>query len=343
MGRIVSSLAWAVAGIVVCGGLSSGWAGEKPHPNFKPTAQARLVPPATKLVPLWMEGEFTEGPAPAADGTLLFSDIGNRIMKYDPATKAVSVFRDPSGKANGLMFDPRGRLVACEGAGPGGKRRISITEPNGTVRSLAEGYQGKKFNSPNDLAITERGDVYFTDPRYVGGESRDLDFEGVFLVHPGGKVSIATREVEKPNGILVAPDQKTVYVADHNSDPLGAHTLLAFDMAADGTLVGKRLLFDFGPRKRGIDGMTLDREGNIYATAGSDDEAGIYVFGPTGEQLAFLPTPGDPTNCVFGVGEHAHRLYVTAAAPRGPGSEADKFGLYACELATPGYHVFSKP
>jgi gluconolactonase len=287
-----------------------------------------------------MEGEFTEGPAPAADGALLFSDIGNRIMKYDPQTKAVSVFREPSGKANGLMFDPQGRLVACEGAGPGGERRISLAGPSGKVRTLADAYQGKRFNSPNDLAINAAGDVYFTDPRYVGGEPRDLDFEGVFLVKPDGKVSIATREVEKPNGILVAPDQRTVYVADHNSDPLGAHTLLAFDVAGDGKLVNKRLLFDFGPRHRGIDGMTLDRDGNIYATAGGDDEAGIYVFSAAGEPLAFLPTPGDPTNCVFGIGRQAKTLYVTAAAPRD--SKSAKYGLYACDLPTSGYHVFPR-
>jgi gluconolactonase len=318
-----------------------GHAAEQPNPNFKPTAQLKYVPAGTKLAPLWMEGEFTEGPAPAADGTLLFSDIGNRIMKYDPQTRAVSVFREPSGKANGLMFDPKGRLVACEGAGPRGERRISITGPNGRVRTLADAYLGERFNSPNDLAINTAGDVYFTDPRYVGGEPRDLDFEAVFLVKPDGKVSIATREVEKPNGILVAPEQKTVYVADHNSDPLGAHTLLAFEVAPDGALVGKRLLFDFGPRKRGIDGMTLDRDGNIYATAGSGDEAGIYVFSPKGETLAFLPAPGDPTNCVFGIGKQAGTLYVTAAAAK-DSKDPTKYGLYSCELPTSGYHVFPR-
>src|SRR5690606_16433661 len=138
-------------GVVVaaagCGALIAS-AAEGPNPAFKPTAQAKFVPPGTKLAPLWLEGEFTEGPAPAADGTLLFSDIGNRIMRYDPASKKVSVFREPSGKANGLMFDPQGRLVACEGAGPGGERRITITGRNGKVRTLADAYEGKRFNSP---------------------------------------------------------------------------------------------------------------------------------------------------------------------------------------------------
>ncbi len=237
--------------------------------NFKPHGQGKIIPPNTNLVRAWSRGEFTEGPAPMANGNILFSDIGNRIMRFGPTSETTTVFRSPSGKANGLMFDPQGQLIACEGAGPGGGRRISITTLDGKVRTLADSYEGKRFNSPNDLAITKTGNVYFTDPRYIGDEPRELDFEGAFLVEPDGTVKLATRDVEKPNGILVAPDQSIVYVADNNSDPAGAHTLLAFDVAPDGTLENKRVLFDFGPNKRGIDGMTLDNQGNIYATAGS--------------------------------------------------------------------------
>jgi sugar lactone lactonase YvrE len=281
----------------------------KPVGNFKPDGTSTIVPAGTKPVLLWADAEFTEGPAPNADGDILFSDIGNRILRYSPKTKKVDVYRAPSGKANGLIFDPKGNLLACEGAGPGGERRISITPPGGKPRTLADSFEGKRFNSPNDLAVTADGDVYFTDPRYVGDEPRELDFEAVFLVKSDGTVKLATRDVEKPNGILVSPDQKTVYVADNNGDPLGAHTLLAFDRAADGTLVNKRLLFDFGPRKRGIDGMTLDSQGNIYATGGGGgDDAGIYIFAPDGKALGFIHTPGAPTNCVFGVGEQASRL-----------------------------------
>ena len=236
-------------------------------------------------------------------------------MRYGPKSNTVSIFRDPSGKANGLMFDPKGRLVACEGAGPGGGRRISITGADGKVRTLADPTRANDSTAPTIWRSRQR--VTCTSPirAIVGDEPRELDFEGVFLVEPDGKVKLATRDVEKPNGILVSPDQKTVYVADHNSDPAGAHTLLAFDVQPDGTLANKRVLFDFGPNKRGIDGMTLDREGNIYATAGSGDEAGVYVFSPEGKPMAFIPTPGDPTNCVFGVGEWVKRLYITAAGP----------------------------
>lgn len=299
--------------------------------KFRATAQDRIVPPGSKLESVWTEGEFTEGPAPGPDGAIYFSDIGNRIMKFDPRTGRTSVHRDPSGRANGLMFDARGRLVACEG-GNGGGRRISVDG-----RTLADRWEGKRFNSPNDLAIAPGGELYFTDPRYVGGEPREIDFEGVFLVRPDGTVKLATRELQKPNGILVTPDGRTVYVADNNGDPKGNHHLVSFRVAADGSLSGKRVLFDFGPDKRGIDGMTLDLDGNVYATAGKGSEGGVYVFSARGEHLAFIPTPGDPTNCVFGRGAEASTLYVTAGGP--PGIQPYRFGLFRIRLFARGYHV----
>src|SRR5437879_11644314 len=112
-----------------------------------------IVPAGARLEKLWSDGEFTEGPAHGPDGCIYFSDIGNRIMKFDPTTAKTSVYRQPSGRANGLDFDPQGRLVAAEGANTGGSRRISITEKDGTVRTLADKWQGKRFNSPNDLTI----------------------------------------------------------------------------------------------------------------------------------------------------------------------------------------------
>jgi gluconolactonase len=313
-----------------------------PVANFRPKGQSKIVPPGCVLRSVWMQGEFTEGPVPTSTGTILFSDIGNRIMRFGPTSETTTEFRKPSGKANGLKFNPQGELVACEGAGPGGNRRLSITDAKGSVRTLADKYDGKRFNSPNDLAIAANGNIYFTDPRYVGDEPRELDFEGVFLVEPSGAVKLATRDVEKPNGIIVTPDGKTVYVADNSSDPKGAHTLLAFDVQKDGTLANKRVLFDFGPNKRGIDGMTLDAAGNIYATACEGNEGGVYVFGPKGEHLAWLHTPNTPTNCTFGIGKFANRLFITAAgAPAKPGM-IQLYGLCCCDLKIPGYHVFPK-
>lgn len=309
--------------------------------TFQPTAQDKIVPRGAKVELLWNEGEFTEGPAPAADGAILFSDIGNRILRFDPRTKATTVFRAASGKANGLKFDAQGNLVACEGAAPGGNRRISVTDPAGTTRTLADRFEGQRFNSPNDLAITNGGRVYFSDPRYVGDEPRELGFEAVFLVEPTGSMRVATRDVQKPNGIIVTPDDKTVYVSDNNSLADGNHQLVKFSVQSDGTLAEKKVLYDFGPNRRGIDGMTLDQQGNIYATAGSGSEAGIYVFGTAGEPLAFIAMPGDPTNCVFGIGDEADTLYITAAGPKStPAETKPRYALYRIPLAIPGYHVF---
>ncbi|HEY2894609.1 MAG TPA: SMP-30/gluconolactonase/LRE family protein [Pirellulales bacterium] len=326
--------------VLLLGGLDVGMAQAWP---FKPAAQDTIVPAGAKVELLLNEGDFTEGPAPAADGSILFSDIGNRILRYEPRSGKVSTFRDPSGKSNGLKFDPQGNLVACEGAAPGGNRRISITDSKGAVRTLADRYDGHRFNSPNDLAITAGGTIYFTDPRYVGDEPRELDFEGVFAVSPRGEVRLATRNVQKPNGIIVTPDDRTVYVADNNSKAEGNHQLVKFSVQGDGTLADKRVLFDFGGERRGIDGMTLDMAGNIYATAGSGSEAGIYVFGPEGEQRAFIPMPGSPSNCVFGIGDAAKTLYITGAGPEPKGSQSKPaYGLYRIGLTTPGYHVFPK-
>ncbi len=317
---------------------------DAPEPGgFKARAQSDFVPAEARLELLWNEGEFTEGPALAPNGAIDFSDIGNTIFRFDPQSKKVSVRRRPSGKANGLMYDAQGRLVACEGANGGG-RRLSIEEADGQVRTLADSWQGKRFNSPNDLAIHPGGRVYFTDPRYAGDEPRELDFEGVFAVEPDGTVNVATREVERPNGILISADGSTAYVADNNNRPGGKRQLLAFDVADDGTLRNKRVLFDFGGDRRGIDGMTLDEEGNIYATAGRGAEAGIYIFAPDGANLAFVATPGDPTNCVFGGGEQARTLYITATGPPPTDPQAARpYALYRIPLAKKGYHLPRKP
>jgi gluconolactonase len=305
--------------------------------DFVPTAQEDYIPADSRLELLWAEGEFTEGPALAPDGAILFSDIGDTIYRFDPATKKVAVFREKSGRANGLMFNQRGELIACEGANTGGGRRISITGSDGQVRTLSPGYDGQRFNSPNDVAIAPNGDAYITDPRYVGDEPRELDFEGVFRIQPDGQTSIALRDVVKPNGILISADGKSCFLADHHPTQPQGRLLLKFDIDADGKLVNKRTLHDFGAQ-RGIDGMTLDTEGNIYATAGSGERSGIYVFSPEGKHLALLKLPGDPTNCVFGGGQEKNVLYITGAAPK-RANQPTRYALYRIPLAKSGYHV----
>jgi gluconolactonase len=306
--------------------------------EFMPTAQDQIVPADSKLEKLWAEGEFTEGPALAPDGSILFSDIGRTIYRFDPKTSKTAVFRNPSGRSNGLKFNQKGDLIACEGANTGGNRRISITSgiegaKDGTVRTLAERYNDNRFNSPNDLAIGSQGQVYFTDPRYVGNDPRDLDFETIFLVGTDGSVKVATRDIQKPNGIIVTPGDRALYVSDNN--PQGNRHLARFAIKADGTLEAKKVLHDFGTG-RGIDGMTLDQEGRIFATAGTGDKAGIYVFSADAKHLAFIPTPGDPTNCCFGGGTENGTLYITCANSK---EKDSKFGLYRIKLNAKGFAV----
>lgn len=282
-------------------------------------------PKDARLEKLWSEGTFTEGPAQGADSCIYFSDIGNRIMKFDPATGKTSEFRKPSGRANGLDFDPQGRLVACEGANSGGGRRVSITDKDGTVRTLTDKWMGKRYNSPNDLTIDLKGRVYFTDPRYVGDDPREIDTESVYRVDPDGTVAQIITDVQKPNGIILAPDMKTLYLADNH--PKGNRHLLAFPLKEDGTVGAKKVLHDFKD-DRGIDGMAIDVKGNIWATAGKDKTAGVTVFSPDGKKLAFLPTPELPTNCVFG-GDKRNILYVTAGR-----------SLYRIPTTAEGFAVF---
>jgi gluconolactonase len=282
-----------------------------------------VLAPGAKLEKLWGQGAFTEGGALAVDGAILFSDIGNRIMKFDPKTRAVSPFRDPSGRANGLIFDPKGRLIAAEGANAGGNRRVSITEADGTVRTLADRYQGKRFNSPNDVAVDAQGRVYVSDPRYVGDDPRELDFEGVFRIDPDGTVTRLETTAKKPNGLAVSPDGKTLYVADNGPT---RRVLLALDLDSSGNTSRPRVLVTF--EGRGIDGMTVTADGRIVATAGSGDKAAVYVYRPDGTPDGLIPVPESPTNVEFG-GPDRSTLYITAGV-----------SLYRIETTMTGHHVW---
>jgi gluconolactonase len=290
----------------------------------EPPGPGGLLAPGAKLEKLWGEGSFTEGGALAGDGSILFSDIGDRIMRFDPKTGAVSVFREPSGRANGLIFDPKGRLVAAEGANTGGGRRVSVTEPDGTVRTLADRYQGKRFNSPNDVAVDRHGRVYVSDPRYVGSEPRELDFEAVFRIDPDGAVERLETTAKKPNGLAVSPDGATLYVADNGP---ARRALLALDLGADGRVSNPRVLHEFGA-SRGIDGMTVTTDGRIVAAAGSGPTAGVHVFSPAGKPLGVIPVPEPPTNVEFG-GPDRTTLYVTAGK-----------GLYRVTTTMTGHHLW---
>ncbi len=284
-----------------------------------------VVPPDARLEKVWGEGIFTEGGALMADGSILFSDIGDRIMRFDPKTGKTVAFRDPGGRSNGMIYDPKGRLIVAEGANTGGNRRVTATDPDGTVRVLADKYQGKKFNSPNDVAVDAQGRVYVSDPRYVGKEPRELDFEAVFRIDPDGSVHKLETTATKPNGLAVSPDGKTLYIADNGSK---RRALLACDLDARGNVSNPRALLTFDDG--GIDGMTVTADGLIVATKGKKDANGVTIFAPDGKTVGFIPVPEDTTNVEFG-GDDRKTLYITAGV-----------GLYRIKTNLTGFHLWPK-
>jgi len=276
------------------------------HSSAEPES---FVADGAKLEKLWGDGTFTEGPVLGPDGCIYFSDIGNRIMKYDPAKNDTTVFRNPSGRSNGLKFDAKGRLLACEGANTGGGRRVSITEADGKIRSVTDNFMGKKYNSPNDLTLDRKGRIYFTDPRYGGNDGLELDQQSVYRIDTDDKVTRIIDDVKKPNGLVISPDQKTLYLAENNPADDGQRLLLAYPLKEDGSVGTRKVLHDFKD-DRGIDGMCIDTEGRVYATAGKAKTAGVTIFSPDGKKLGFIATPEDPTNVCWG-GKDLSVLYIT--------------------------------
>jgi len=269
---------------------------------------------------------FTEGPAADADGNVYFSDIINsRIMKLSSDGK-LSVFRTDSGRTNGNLFDREGRLVSCEGAemGPGGRRRMVRTDmKTGDVTVLTEKYDGKRYNSPNDLAIDSQGRIYFTDPRYGDRSDMEMDIEGVYRIDTDGRVTRVLQQpsIQRPNGIAITPGDKKLYLVDSNPGLNGNRRIWAFDIGDDGRLDHQRLVYDFAPG-RGGDGMRLDIEGNLWVAAGistarstaetTDNPPGVYVITPEGKLLGRIPVPEDLiTNLTF-AGPEKKTLYITA-------------------------------
>ena len=266
-------------------------------------------------------GGTTEGPAWDGSG-LLFTHIpASRIMRYDPQRRASTVYRANTNRANGLMLDVEGRLYACEG----GARRVVRYEADAAATVLADGFEGQRLNIPNDLAIDPQGRVWFTDPYYEGAggpwsqdrANKDLDHDSVYRLdpQPDGSWSVdrATFDTTRPNGLLFSLEHDTLYVAQSGRDPKEKRELRAYPVNADGSLGPVKVLHDFGAH-RGIDGMVLDTEGNIVATAGfrqSGPGPMIYVFSPSGDMIETHPVPADrPTNCTFGDGDLS-TLYLT--------------------------------
>lgn len=300
-------------------------------------AQASVTP-ATAVA-------FTEGPAVAADGSVYFSDIeNNRILKLaHDGTR--SVFREPSHRTNGQTFDREGRLLHCEGAefGPGGGRRVTRTDlATGSYTVLSDRFEGVRYNSPNDICVDGRGRIYFTDPCYGDRSQMEMSVEGVYRIDlDGSVVRILTQpDVERPNGLAVTQDSRTLYVVDSCPVPGGNRKIWSFDLDEAGNPHTQRLVYDFAPG-RGGDGMRLDLEGNLYVAAGilrprhagetSDVPPGIYIITPEGQLKDRIPIEEDVlTNLAFG-GPDGRTLYITAGKT-----------LFTTRVAVPGQVAWPK-
>lgn len=251
---------------------------------------------------------FTEGPVCLPDGKILFSDIPADTI-FDTER---NVFRNPSGQSNGLTLDNENRLIAAEHA----NRRVSRTEADGSITVLAETFEGKKLNSPNDVVVRKDGILFFTDPPYglrggLEGDLAELDFAGVYAILEPGNVKLLARDFKKPNGLALSPDEKILYVADTE----GKH-IRAFDLAEDASVSNDRVLCDLP----GPDGIKVDTEGNIWATAGD----GVRVIRPDGTLVETIEFPGAPANCGF-CGPDGKTLFVTA-----------RTGIYKVGISIPG-------
>ena len=302
-----------------------------------------LVPPDARIERIAGGFEFTEGPVWINEGYLLFSDIpNNAIMKWTP-DGGVSVLMKPSGYrgerpfagyepgSNGLTLDPQGRLTIAEHGG----RRVTRLESDGSLTVLAEYYQGKRLNSPNDLVYGPGGSLYFTDPTY-GLESqkdddprKELPFNGVYRIdraahRPAGappapeSLQLLIDDLTRPNGIVFSPDKRYLYVANSEPDKL----FLRYEVYSDGAVTNRTVFFDVNssPETGCPDGMKVDQAGNLYATG----PGGVWVFSPDGEHLGTLQPPEIPANCGWGDAD-GRTLYMTA-----------RTGVYRIRVNVPG-------
>jgi gluconolactonase len=240
--------------------------------------------------------KFTEGPAWSREGYLVFSDIpNNKILRFTPG-KGIEVYREDSGGANGNAFDAKGRLYTCEGR----NRRVTRTDKDGKIEVLAEKFEGKRLNSPNDIVVRRDGHAWFTDPAF--GESsrtREVDFYGVYHLPPRGGIELVAKPQGRPNGIALSPDGRILYVA--NSDDKNVR---AYDLDRQGRAANERVVVS--SIEGSPDGMRTDAAGNLYVTAKV-----LYVYSPDGKKIAEIPFGEIPANCGFGDPD-LQTLYVTA-------------------------------
>ncbi|MCS6978408.1 MAG: SMP-30/gluconolactonase/LRE family protein [Gemmatales bacterium] len=279
------------------------------------------IGPVGRIVKLHGNFQFTEGPAADRQGNVYFTDIpAEKIYKVTPRGE-LSVFQDKSNHANGLMFNQKGELVACEMDG----QVVAYSADGKSRRVLASEYQGKRFNAPNDLVIDRTGGIYFTDPTFRAPMPLPQGKAAVYYLSPEGKVTRLIDDLPNPNGVILSPDEKTLYVV-----PSGQAEMMAYPVEAPGKL-GKGRVFctlqqPEGRSGTGGDGLTVDVKGNLYITS----QLGIQVFDPNGKLLGILKFPEQPANVTFG-GPDRKTLYVTA-----------RTSLYSVPMEIAG-HEFAKP
>ncbi len=314
---------------------------------------AQIFAPGAKLEKIYEGGHLTEGVTVAPDGAVFFSDItfttetgmqAGHILRFDPATRRTTVYRSPSGMSNGLKFDAQGRLLAAEGADYGGRRITRTDLATGKSVILAGLFEGKPFNSPNDITLDAQGRIYFSDPRYLGHEPLEQPVMAVYRLDPDGRVHRIITDASKPNGVAVSPDQKTLYVVTNDDGLLGFDRLpkgtparkgrmelSAYDLRPDGTATFRQRLVNYAPED-GPDGLVCDTRGNLYVAVRNEKRFGISVYSPKGDELAYLPTPERPTNVGFGRGPEATTLYITAGG-----------SVYRTKTVIPGFHLPARP
>lgn len=298
------------------------WAGDVGEVVRHDPRLDKIIAPGAKIEKLADGYEWAEGPVwLAGESTLIFSDVPkNVVIKWSEESRAASRFLSPSGDtgslaessgqgSNGLTLDAVGRLVLMQH----GDRRVARLEPNGEFRTLADRFEGKRLNSPNDGVFNRAGDLFFTDPPYglkqgAKDPSRELDFSGVYLLRANGELTVLTRELRFPNGVALSPDEKTLYVA--NSDP-ERPILMAYPLNKDGSIGSGKVLTDTTKLARagkpGLpDGLKVDQSGNIFMTG----PGGVHVLSPDGTLLGRVETGVATANCAWG--DDGSTLYLTA-------------------------------
>jgi gluconolactonase len=270
--------------------------------------------PLTKVERLYTGCRWAEGPVWLGDTrALVWSDIpNNRMLRWDEESGQTTVFRKPSGYANGNSRDRKGRILTCEHGG----RRVSRTEIDGRIKTLANSYEGKRLNSPNDIVCRSDGSVWFTDPSfgilgwYEGGKAEPELPTNVYRWEPPNKLTVVAEGINQPNGLAFSPDESILYIVESRAQP---RKILAFDVAKDRTLSNRRVLIDAGP-KGTPDGFRVDMDGNLWCGWGMGEAGldGVHVFNPQGKLIGRIDLPERCANLCFG-GTERNRLFMAAS------------------------------